>query len=71
MLYPCPANIRDEGFRAAIIEDAVAALGGLDILVNNAAWQRPHKSLSNITTEDFEWTFKTNDRKGLFHGLFR
>lgn len=32
----------------------------MDILVNNAARQHPHKALQEITTDLFDWTFKTN-----------
>ena len=35
-------------------------LGGLDILVNNAARQQSHASIAELTTELFDWTFKTN-----------
>ena len=35
-------------------------LGGLDILVNNAARQQSHASILDISTEQFDWTFKTN-----------
>jgi NAD(P)-dependent dehydrogenase (short-subunit alcohol dehydrogenase family) len=33
-------------------------LGGLDILVNNAARQHDQKSILDITTEDFDWTLQ-------------
>jgi NAD(P)-dependent dehydrogenase (short-subunit alcohol dehydrogenase family) len=42
------------------VEDAVRELGGLDILVNNAARQVAKKSVLEITTEQFDETFKTN-----------
>jgi NAD(P)-dependent dehydrogenase (short-subunit alcohol dehydrogenase family) len=38
----------------------VKELGGLDILVNNAARQIARKSVLEITTEQFDETFKTN-----------
>src|SRR5690606_32201852 len=38
----------------------VAELGGLDILVNNAAEQHPQESLEKITAEQLERTFRTN-----------
>jgi NAD(P)-dependent dehydrogenase (short-subunit alcohol dehydrogenase family) len=34
--------------------------GRLDILVNNAAYQMSHQSISEITTEEFDRVFKTN-----------
>ena len=42
------------------VEEAVAKLGGLDILVNNAGRQQYRESLEELTTEDFDATFKTN-----------
>src|SRR5258706_861381 len=55
-----PGDIRDERFCQQLVENAVSELGGLDILVNNAARQISRDSLSEITTEDFDDTFKTN-----------
>ncbi|TPK76111.1 SDR family oxidoreductase [Mesorhizobium sp. B2-4-17] len=57
---PLPGDIRDEAFCEKLVEDAVSRLGGLDILVSNAARQHPQKELAAITTEAFDWTFKTN-----------
>ena len=55
-----PGDIRSEAFCTKLVADAVAQLGGLDILVNNAARQHSHDSISELSTEDFDWTFKTN-----------
>ena len=55
-----PGDIRDETFCKRLVEDAVNELGGLDILVNNAARQHVHDSILDITTEDLDWTFRTN-----------
>ncbi len=55
-----PGDIRDEKFCQKLISDAVAGLGGLDILVNNAAKQVSQDSILDITTEQFDATFKTN-----------
>ena len=35
-------------------------LGGLDIIVNNAGRQQTHASILDISTEQFDWTIKTN-----------
>jgi NAD(P)-dependent dehydrogenase (short-subunit alcohol dehydrogenase family) len=42
------------------VADAVTALGGLDILVCNAARQQTRASILDVTTEDFDATMKTN-----------
>lgn len=55
-----PGDLRDEGFCKKLVADAVQALGGLDILVNNAARQQTHESIADISTEQFDWTMKTN-----------
>lgn len=55
-----PGDLRDEAFCRQLVERAVAALGGLDIVVNNAARQQAHRSVLEITTEDFDATMKTN-----------
>ena len=55
-----PGDLRDEKFCNQLVSDAVDRLGGLDILVSNAARQHSVDSLTDITTEMFDWTFKTN-----------
>ena len=49
----------------SIIEQAVKDLGGIDILVNNAAHQASFKSLDDISDEEWELTFKVN-----IHAMF-
>ena len=55
-----PGDIKDESFCKRLVEQAVKELGGLDILVNNAARQVAQKSVLDITTAQFDETFKTN-----------
>ncbi len=55
-----PGDIRVESFCDTLVEKAVAELGGLDILVNNAGRQQYCESIDNLTTADFDATFKTN-----------
>jgi NAD(P)-dependent dehydrogenase (short-subunit alcohol dehydrogenase family) len=55
-----PGDIRDENFCRKLVADAVRQLGGLDILVNNAAAQVGQHSIMDLTTEQFDSTFKTN-----------
>ncbi|WP_424949614.1 SDR family oxidoreductase [Deinococcus sp.] len=55
-----PGDIRSEVFCTGLVAQAVQQLGGLDILVNNAARQHQVASILDITTELFDWTLKTN-----------
>src|SRR5215203_161020 len=55
-----PGDLREEEFCVKLIADAVSALGGLDILVCNAARQQTRASILEISTEDFDATMKTN-----------
>src|SRR3954462_6796036 len=57
---PLPGDIRDEKFCIKLVNDAVQGLGGVDILVNNAARQHALPEISQITTELLDWTLKTN-----------
>lgn len=53
-------DITDEGHCRTLVEAAVAKLGGLDILVNNAAFQRTYKSILEISAEEWDTTMRTN-----------
>lgn len=55
-----PGDIRNETFCTQLVEKAVNELGGLDVLVNNAGRQQFCSSIRELTTEDFDATFKTN-----------
>ncbi len=55
-----PGDIREEAFCRKLVEAAVSGLGGLDLLVNNAGKQVAQPSIADITTEQFDATFKTN-----------
>ncbi|MCZ4094584.1 SDR family oxidoreductase [Sinorhizobium psoraleae] len=48
-----------------IVDTAVEELGGIDILVNNAAHQAAFKAIEDITDEEWELTFKVN-----IHAIF-
>lgn len=60
-----PGDLRDEEFCKKLVEKAVEALGGLDILVNNAARQQSHSSIADVSSEDFDATMKTNILRAL------
>ena len=48
-----------------IVDTAVAELGGIDILVNNAAHQATFKEIGDISDEEWELTFRVN-----IHAMF-
>jgi NAD(P)-dependent dehydrogenase (short-subunit alcohol dehydrogenase family) len=55
-----PGDLRDEAFCQKLVADTVSGLGGLDIIVSNAGRQQSHDSILDISTEQFDWTMKTN-----------
>jgi NAD(P)-dependent dehydrogenase (short-subunit alcohol dehydrogenase family) len=61
-----PGDLADRAHCAEVVERAVAALGGLDILVNNVATQAPVESPEEISDEQWTHTFDVN-----IHSYFR
>ncbi|MGH8048032.1 MAG: SDR family oxidoreductase [Chthoniobacterales bacterium] len=55
-----PGDISKEKFCVSLIAKAAKALGGLDILVNVAGKQHATAKIADVTTEQFDLTFKTN-----------
>ena len=55
-----PGDITDEAWCRKMVEQAVSELGGLDILVINAGRQQYREDISQVTSEDFDKTLKTN-----------
>jgi NAD(P)-dependent dehydrogenase (short-subunit alcohol dehydrogenase family) len=55
-----PGDLRDEAFCQRLVAEALRGLGGLDIIVSNAARQQANASILDITSEQFDWTMKTN-----------
>jgi len=55
-----PGDLREESFCKQLVAQAVDKLGGLDIVVCNAGRQQTHASILDISTEQFDWTMKTN-----------
>jgi NAD(P)-dependent dehydrogenase (short-subunit alcohol dehydrogenase family) len=55
-----PGDVSNSTFCDAAVDQAVATLGRLDILVNNAAFQMHQPHLQDITDEQLHKTFATN-----------
>jgi NAD(P)-dependent dehydrogenase (short-subunit alcohol dehydrogenase family) len=55
-----PGDLRDRAFCQRLVSEAVAKLGGLDIVVSNAGRQQSKASILDISDEDFDATMKTN-----------
>jgi NAD(P)-dependent dehydrogenase (short-subunit alcohol dehydrogenase family) len=55
-----PGDLTDRAFCDRCVERTVKEFGKLDILVSNAAYQNRIPSLSKVTDEEFDKTFKTN-----------
>ncbi|RST03724.1 SDR family oxidoreductase [Streptomyces sp. WAC05950] len=63
---PVACDLRYEGECTALAEKAVGELGGIDLLVNNAAYQMSQPDgIEAITTEQFDRVMKTN-----LYGMF-
>lgn len=58
-------DIQNADHCRAIVDTAVKELGGIDILVNNAAHQATFKSIEDISDAEWELTFKVN-----IHAMF-
>jgi NAD(P)-dependent dehydrogenase (short-subunit alcohol dehydrogenase family) len=55
------ADVRDEQACQSVIDRAVQELGGIDVLVSNAAYQMAQPGgIADITTEQFDRVMKTN-----------
>ena len=54
------ADVRDPAACRDAVARTVAELGGLNILVNNAAYQQAQKRFEDVTEEQFRRTFETN-----------
>jgi NAD(P)-dependent dehydrogenase (short-subunit alcohol dehydrogenase family) len=60
-----PGDIGDPAHCRSIIEQAVEAFGGIDVLVNNAAHQMTFEDIADISDEEWDKTFRTN-----IHAMF-
>lgn len=55
-----PGDVTDPEFCRWSIEEVVRLLGRIDVLVNNAAYQKHRDTLNDISLEQWERTFRTN-----------
>jgi NAD(P)-dependent dehydrogenase (short-subunit alcohol dehydrogenase family) len=53
-------DIRNKSFCQDLVAETMKTFGRLDVLVNNAAFQRTHEKLEEIPEDEFETTFRTN-----------
>ena len=61
-----PGDVKEPEFCREAVVRTVKEFGGLDILVNNAAFQQHQESIEDLTKEQWEKTFRTNIF-GYFH----
>jgi len=55
-----PGDVSDPAHCRSIVDTAVRELGGIDVLVSNAAYQMTHEDLSEISDEEWDYTLATN-----------
>lgn len=55
-----PGDVRDSSHCRGLIEKTIEAFGKIDLLVNNAAMQRTHADISEISDSEWDDTFRTN-----------
>jgi NAD(P)-dependent dehydrogenase (short-subunit alcohol dehydrogenase family) len=60
MCLRVPGDIRDPAHCKEMVAKTLRAFGGLDILVNNAAFQMTHSSILEIPAEEIDRVFRTN-----------
>ncbi len=55
-----PGDLTDEAYCERLVQTAVDEFGGLDLLASIAGKQQNQQSIADITTEQFDATFRTN-----------
>jgi NAD(P)-dependent dehydrogenase (short-subunit alcohol dehydrogenase family) len=55
-----PGDLADRAHCQAVVDQAIEAFGGIDVLVNNAAFQMSHDTLEEITDDEWQHTFDVN-----------
>ena len=60
-----PGDVSDPEHCREVVRRTVEELGGLDILVSNAAYQMNHETIEEVSDEEWQYTFGTN-----IHAMF-
>ncbi len=55
-----PGDISQEAHCQKIVQTALDEFGKLDILVNNAAFQKPRETITDVPSDEWDHTFRTN-----------
>ncbi|WP_334619316.1 glucose 1-dehydrogenase [Micromonospora sp. CPCC 206061] len=55
-----PGDLADPGHCRAVVDRAIAEFGGIDVLVNNAAYQMTHETVDEIDDDEWQHTFDVN-----------
>ena len=58
--FMCPGDLTSSTECKRLVDHAVAAMGTINILVNNCAYQSTVESIADLTEEQWDRTFKTN-----------
>src|SRR4051794_38847909 len=61
-----PGDLVDPAYCRSLVERAVEELGGIDVLVSNAAFQMSHETIEEISDEEWDHTLATN-LSAMFH----
>lgn len=60
-----PGDISEEAHCRVLVQRTVDEFGRVDLLINNAAFQRTYQGTAEITSEEWDYTFRTN-----IHAMF-
>ncbi len=55
-----PGDISEESHCEALVDKAMTEFGRLDVLINNAAYQRTHENVEDFSADEVRHTFATN-----------
>lgn len=63
-------NQSDRGACEQVVDDCLERFGRLDILINNAAFQKTYESIEDIPDDDIDYTFRTNIESFFFFSRY-